>query len=280
MSDQPEDARARIRAWLRATREYEAIYEEGPIGDILAKDADGNFIVPAEEVPRRLFNDSPHCAETIQAYLRANGDPFEIEDYGAYLFRQAGGVLEDGTIDLAVLNRWEAQYREALSMLPGLQSKLDAVRAAQVNLEKVKTENKARREYLELSPAMLFVDHDPMTATGKLFELPDTTAAMHALLERMDGNQEAIDGLRKAVMNYVRDKIGVTNDRAAEYLAFMEGHWQALAVLFDETRMKTFRSIGADLRRCLPPASVPISEIRERLPITVPRRGWWRLFGR
>jgi hypothetical protein len=280
MSDQPEDARVRMRAWLRATREYEAIYEEGPIGDILARDSDGNFIVPAEEVPRRLFNDSPHCAATIQAYIRANGDPFEIEDYGAYLFRQAGGVLEDGTIDIAILDRWEAQYRGALSMLPGLKSKLDAARAAQVNLEKVKPENKARRQSFELSPAMLFVNHDPMIATEKLFELPDTTGAMHALLERMDGNQEAIDGLRKAVVDYVRDKIGVTNDRAAEYLAFMQRHQQALAVLFDETRMKTFRNIGADLLRCLPPASVPVHEIRERLPTTTPRRDWRSLFGR
>jgi hypothetical protein len=280
MSDQPEDARARIRAWLRATREYEAIYKEGPIGDILAKDADGNFIVPAEEVPGRLFNDSPHCAATIQAYLRANGDPFELEVYGGYLFRQAGGVLEDRTIDIAVLDRWEAQYRGALSMLPGLQSKLDAARAAKVSLEKVKAENKAIRESFELSPAMLFVNHDPMMATEKLFELPDTTAAMHALLEQMDGNQEPIDGLRKAVVDYVRDKIGVTNDRAAEYLAFMEGHQQALAVLFDETRMKTFRNIGADLLRYLPPASVPVPETRERLPTTTPRRGWRSLFGR
>jgi len=240
-----------MRAWFRALKEHEALYEEGPIGDIIAKGADGNFIVPVEEVPRRLFNDSPNCAETIKVYLRANGDPFALKDYGAYEFRQAGGFLEDGTIDVAVLERWQAQYRGALSMLPGLQRKLDVARAAKEKLEKVKAEARTRREDFERSPAMLFVNYDAKMATEKLFALPDTRAAIQDLLRRMEGNKRAIAGLQNAVVDHLLEKIGVTNDRAVQYLAFIESHEQALAVLFDEMGMKAFRDIGTDLRQCL-----------------------------
>jgi hypothetical protein len=279
MSDGPDGTQARMRAWLLAQKDYEATFEEGPLDEIPSKDASGHFTIPAKDVPGLLFNDGPTSVAAIQAYLRANADPFALEEYGAFLLRQAGGITPDGAVDLAVLDRWEVRYSGALSVLPGLQSKLDAARKARIALDKAIADKETALDYIRLSPAMLFVDHDPMTATEKFFELPDTTAAMHALVERMNGNQQAIGGLRKSVADFIRDKIGVTNDRAAEYLAFMVAHEQALAVLFEAAKMQTLRDIGADLKRCLP-SPIPMPEIRERLPISAPKRGWRGLFGR
>lgn len=276
----PEEIRRRIREWLKAQREYEETYEEGPIGDVLAKDADGNYIIPPEQVFGVFFDDSPTSADAIQAYLRANGDPRDLEEYGASLFRRAGGVTAEGLADLTVMNEWEARYRSALSMLPGLQNKLDEARSAQVALEAERARHQAEREAFLRSPAGLFIDNDPITATEKLFALPDTTAALRTLVDMMKGDQKTFDSLQSAVVNYILEKVGVTSDRAIEYLAFLTKHEQALAVLFNASKMQTFYNVAAALRQCaLTPSMEP--EGREgRLPTSAPKRGWRRLFGR
>ncbi len=280
MNDESEDIHARMRAWLQAQREYEAAYQEGPVGDILAKDKDDDFLVPTAEVPRYFFNDGPESAANIKAYIRANGDIIGLENYGVYLLRQAGGITAEGNVDLSAVDCWEARYKGALSVLPGLQSKLNEIRRAKIAFDKAIVDRESALDYIRLSPAMLFVNHDPMTATEKLFELPGTTAAMHAILERLKGDEKAINGLRNIVVDYIQKKIGITNDRAQEYLAFLDAHEHALTVLFEETAMQKLRNIGADLRRLLSIPHVPSLEIRERLPPPTPKRGWRSLFGR
>ena len=63
MTDEPDDIRKRLRAYLAASKEYEATFEQSPIADILAKDANGHYIVPVKDIVGRLFNDGqqvPH----------------------------------------------------------------------------------------------------------------------------------------------------------------------------------------------------------------------------
>jgi hypothetical protein len=278
MTDEPDDIRKRLRAYLAASKEYEATFEQSPIADILAKDANGHYIVPVKDIVGRLFNDGPTSAASILAYLRADGDPLILEEYGAYLLRQSEGVEPDGTLDLTVLDDWESRYRGALSVLPGLQNKIDVARAAQGSLDKTVADHQATLDNFELSPAMLYVNHDPMTATEKLFSLHDTAGAMTALLERMNDDPEAIASLQKAVVDYILEKIGVTSDRAAEYLAFMARHEVALADLFGVTKMETFHNVAADLRRSAPQQSSPPEAKEGHSPTTTSKRGWRQLF--
>jgi hypothetical protein len=234
-------------------RDYAGNFPTSPVGEILNKPK-GAFAVPNDQVPGLLFNDGPGSAEAIRVYLHANGDPLPLEDYGAYLLRQSGAVRDDGTLDLQKLTAWEIRYSGALSMLPGLQSKLDVgkldvARQAQEALEKAVANKEADLDRFRRSPAMLFVNHDPMTATRELFALPDTTTAMRTLVKMMEGNRAAIDGLRQAVADYIRDQVGVTDDMAEEYREFLRMHDRALSVLFDNDKMQILRNIAFSLER-------------------------------
>lgn len=269
----PEEIRRKIRKALRVQREYEETYEHGPVGDFLAKDPDGNYVIPSEKALGLFFHDGPTSTAAIRAYLRANGDPLDLEEYGATLFRQAGGVTADGLVDFSILDEWERRYKNALSVLPGLQNKLDEARSARVALEATKARHQAAREAFLCSPAALFLDNDPMAATEKLFALPNTAAAMRSLVDFVKGNQQAFDGLQTAVFNFVRDKVGV----GPEYLKFLEKNEQALSCLFDSSKMQTFHAVAAGIRQ----STLSCPESREgRLPITTVRRGWRRFFGR
>lgn len=272
--------RSRLQAWLRASDDYQKLFEEGPIGKILSRDAAGNYLVSDEDVPKVLFNDRPDSAESIRAYLRANGDPLPLEDYGAHLMRSSGAVKTDGTLDLAVLASWEARFSSALSVLPGLRSKIEMARNAQTALEEAIARHKAAKEAFLQSPALLFAEHDPMTATEKLFMLPDSAEAMRSLLHYTDANQNVVDGLQRAVTDYILQRIGVTEERASEYLEFIARHEQALIILFGEPKMETFRNVAADLRRSIRCTQVEPEPRGGRFPTSAPRRGWLRLFGK
>jgi hypothetical protein len=153
-------------------------------------------------------------------------------------------------------------------VLPGLQGKLDVAREAQERVERSIADKEAALDYIRLSPAMLYVEHEPMTATEKLFALPDTAEAMRALLERMAGNREAFEGLQRCVIDYILQKVGVTHDRAT--------HEQALAELFDETKMQTFRNVAEDLRRSsVTPLPEP-EDIHATHQNARSRRSWWQ----
>jgi hypothetical protein len=255
-------------------RDYAGDFPTSPVGEILTKQG-GAFAVPSDQVLGLFFNDGQESAEAIRAYLRANGDdPLILEEYGAYLMRQSGVVRDDGTLDRQKLTAWEIRYGVALSMLPGLRSKLAAARQAQEALEKVEADGEAALNRFRLSPAMLFVDHDPMTATKKLFALPDTATAMRSLVEMMEGNQAPIDGLRKAIVDHIRDQVGVTDDRAADYLEFLRMHDRALSIVFDNDKMQIFRDIAFSLEKetqnpRVDPLPVKIAE-EERTEVQIP----------
>jgi hypothetical protein len=259
----------------KGLRDYVGHFPVNPLAEVL-EERDGKLVIPNDQVCAIFFNDSAESADAIRAYLRADGDPLSLEDYGGYLLRQSGVIAGDGSLDLQKLTDWEQRYASALSVLPGLQGKLDVAREAQERVERSIADKEAALDYIRLSPAMLYVEHEPMTATEKLFSLPDTAEAMRALLERMAGNRQALEGLQRCVIDYLLQKVGVTHDRAAQYITFIHTHEQALAELFDETKMQTFRDVAEDLRRSsVTPAPEP-EDIQAPHQNARSRRSWWQ----
>jgi hypothetical protein len=258
-----EDQRQKLDDWLNATldyfkkfgmyptvgdligngeRNYSGVFPSNPVGEMLAE-RDGTHIVPSHLVPSLIFDEGPQGAETVSAYLRATGDTAHLENAGWSLLRQSGAIGDDNKVDLQKLTAWENRYKGALSMLPGFQRKLERLRQSREKLDSFRR-----------SPAMLFIDNDPATATRKLFALPDTTSAMRILVDMTNDPahpepQKTIGGMQKAVVNYIRDEVGVTDDKATEFLEFFRKHEQALAILFDAEKMQTLKGIAADLER-------------------------------
>jgi hypothetical protein len=274
MTTETDDTTKTVQALFIELDRRQAILDEAPIADILARDTNGRHIIQHEDVPGRFFHDGPASAPSIRAYLRAGGNPQPLEEFGGSLLRQCGGVKPDGTLDLAVLDAWENRYQSALSELPGLQSQLNKARAAQGTLDKAIADHQAKIEEFRRSPAMLYINHDPMTATEKLFALPNTAEAMVTLLKMAGGDQQGIDGLQKAVVNYILEKVGVNIDQAAEYLAFISRHEKALTALFGAAKMENLHNVAAAIQR-----SLVAQHSERRSPMTPPRRGWRRLFG-
>jgi hypothetical protein len=117
----------------KGLRDYVGHFPVNPLGEVL-EERDGKLVIPNDQVCAIFFNDSAESADAIRAYLRADGDPLSLEDYGGYLLRQSGVIAGDGALDLQKLADWEQRYASALSVLPGLQGKLDVAREAQGRL--------------------------------------------------------------------------------------------------------------------------------------------------
>jgi hypothetical protein len=123
--------------------DYSGQFQPNQVGEIIEKKANGEFRIPDDKVVSRFFNGDAGSEAAIRDYLKADGDPLPLEDYGAYLLRQSGAICEDGTIDIPQLTAWEARFRSALSMLPGLQSKIDEAGTAKQKLEKAHNSGKS-----------------------------------------------------------------------------------------------------------------------------------------
>jgi hypothetical protein len=253
MDELSEDAKLRLKQYLEAEQKFEDTYERGPVAELLARTPGGEYVIPAAEVPQKLFHDGPTSGDDIRALIQAGGNIEVVENYAAFMLRTSEVFKPDGItiVDLKSLDAWTAKYSMALSALPNFSVKLQKVREEQKKLAQliIAQRKNLRDEFLSV-PVRLFIENDAMTAIEKIFDLPDTTAAFQDLTVKLGRIKEgSIEGLKKGVADYIIQKIGVTNDRRLPYLRFFDAQKEALRVLFGEEGIRKFDRIAADLRR-------------------------------
>jgi hypothetical protein len=94
--------KAAWEALIALEKQHDDLYEQGPLSKVLAKDSNGNPLVADEDIPGLFFHDGPTNAADILTFIRLDGDPLILEDFGAYLMRQAA-QKDEGRFDLANL---------------------------------------------------------------------------------------------------------------------------------------------------------------------------------
>jgi hypothetical protein len=279
MTDTPHD---QFRKALTAALDFDETYNDGPVGRILAQDANGNYLVSLEDVPTHFFHTGAAAADDIRAFIAAGGDICVLEDYAAFVLRSSGIIKADSSADIDALNGWIAAHSVAISALPGFRQKLDNLLQAQYAL---KHAVEAREEALvdfHSKPGALFLHNDPITAVEKLFALPLPAQAMSDLISQIENDSNTLDGLQRAVIGFITDRIGVGINSHPAFCEFLDENREVLALLFEDEKIRTFDNIAADLKRSALSSQAdslaPMTKSAKNGSITQSR--WARIFRR
>ena len=228
--DDPE-AMLRLRAAKDATIARVRTFDNQYMKPLLEKAITGqDYKVAAEKVASRIFNTQIDAAARIDS-LRAAIGVEEADNLltGYALDRVAKEVVRDGVTDAKKLENWRAKNADALKALPNLGAKLkdtasliDAVSTqAKARIESLDAEKKrAVGPFLESSTGVL-IGNDPRAvdaAVGSILTGQNAAVKMKELRSAMQGNPDALEGLRKAVVDNVVNRFAkITQGPAGEF---------------------------------------------------------------
>lgn len=221
--------------------------------------------MPSGVVPARIFNASPKSPEAIAQLRAAIGDEAATDAIQSYavgeVLRVAG--RPDGTLDPARLNAWRRSHANALSALPGLDARLaDAGRASAAIADVATAREQARKAAQQGALGRLLqVDapEDVSRIVGGVFSAQDATARMRAIRQAVGDDPEAVQGLRRAVVDHIAGRFvgnvevgtsGTGGMRSDGFQTFVRQNAGALRAAGLETRdLRILDSIAADLQR-------------------------------
>ena len=174
-------------------------------------------------------------------------------------------VKPDGTIDAKAVADWKKQYSGALKALderkPGFSSSFDkAGEAADKLAEFGETRQKLEREAQKSAAAKFIGLTDPREVEnriGQMLTTPrDGVTQMRQLLKQAKNDPAAVEGLRKAAIDYVARKFsnvaesGTTEQKllsSASFQKLVRDFEPNLSVLFNPEQINTLRAIAKDL---------------------------------
>lgn len=171
-------------------------------------------------VAQRIFHPGPQSFDHIQTYRAAVGagraDPL-LAHYAVDRLRQSA-LREDGTLDPARLANFRRMHADALRAMPELDARIvDAETAGHAMADAAK----ARDDVLDAAQygalGRLVGAHDVAEVThiiGSIFDRGDSARQMWRLRTAIGSNQQAREGLRKAVVDYMLQRF-VSNTEAA-----------------------------------------------------------------
>jgi predicted nucleic acid-binding Zn-ribbon protein len=229
--DDPE-AMLRLRAAKDATIARVRTFDNLYLKPLLEKAVTGQeYKVAAEKVAGNIFNTQIDAAARIDA-LRAAVGVEKADDLltGYALDRVVKEVVRDGATDAKKLESWRAKNADALKALPDLDAKLkdtasliDAVSArAKARTKSLDAEKKrAVGPFLESSTGVL-IGNDPKAvdaAVGSILTGQNAATKMKELRSAMRRSPDALEGLRKAVVDNVVSRFTkVTQGHAGEFV--------------------------------------------------------------
>lgn len=290
------DAAEALRTASTAARQRFGTFGTGANADVLAGDGRGGFRLEDGRVGAKYFGPGPTAREEIRRLREAAGDTRamdELADYAASQVRRSAGA--DGRFDPAATQRWVDSHAEALAEFPGLRERIvaaadaegvargaeragtqavreteragvasqaDAVRQGAVTTREARTISDAEREGFQRSGLGRFLRvEDPSevpTAIGRIMGRDDRVTALRALRAQVEGDPEAIEGVRRGMADFIRamatstKEAGVTGameTRAAALQKFMRQNGPAMRVFLSAEDLRSMTAIGEELQR-------------------------------
>jgi len=258
-------ARGRLITASTGTKQRARDFNDGANGSILRRSGgEGPYRLQNAAVPEKLFFPGGRSAENIKRFRKAVGDDRamgHLQDYAVSSMRRAAETPE-GIIDPKKLEGWKRRHGEALKAFPALNAKFaDAAKASQAAIDA----GASRAAQLDEAQKGVFgkligAEHpdDITRMVGSVFGRQDASAVMGQLARAVSGNPEAIQGLRKSVVDHMLGRL-VSNTEAAtsgrallksdQFQSFIKQNRAALKRVFGEHELDQMQAIADDLQR-------------------------------
>lgn len=259
------EAYDRLRAASDATKARAQTYDEGVVGDVLARSgSQGPFNVPAAVVPEKLFRRGAMGAEGMRALQQASNSPETMATVRDYAISNLRRVAEtaDGTLDPAKVAVWRKAHADALRAMPEVDRMLAGpVEASEAMANLAISRKQAMDAYQSGAVARLIgLDNaaDVTKAVGAIFDARNPVQLMRQLANDVKGNPEAEAGLRKAVADHMVQRLrsmteaGTTGEKqlqAAGFQKFVTNNEAALREVLTPGEVSMLKAIAADLER-------------------------------
>ncbi|MFG1211035.1 hypothetical protein V5F72_01275 [Xanthobacter flavus] len=257
-----EAAADRLKVASEATKQRAQTFDQGPVGEVMRGATSDNYTLPAGVVPGRFFRPGPRGFEAMQDLKSAYpGAMNQIRAYAISTLRR-DAMLPDGTLDPAKVQRWRQVHADTLRAIPEVDKMLaDPVKAADA-LARMAAFKKEQIDTFEKGAAgRLLGLNDPADVTktiGGIFSRQDAVQQMARLARETAGNEEARNGLRKAVADYINLRfIGNTEGAASgtdmmrsdAFQQFLRQNVPALKQVLSGPEIMTLQAVAADLKR-------------------------------
>ncbi|GLI24558.1 hypothetical protein GGQ86_004261 [Xanthobacter flavus] len=259
-----EAALDRLRSASEATKQRAQTFDSGRVGGTIQRSgAAGPFQMEASVVPGRFFVAGPRGFEAMQALRNASpGAMAQVREYAISTLRKAAQSPIDGTLDPAKVQAWRQKHADALRAIPEVDRMLaDPVQASET-LARLATARKEQMDaFQQGAVARLLNLSDPADVTktiGGIFSRQDAVQQMARLARETAGNEEARNGLRKAVADYVNLRFvgntegaasGTDMMRSDAFQQFLRQNTPALRQVLSGPEIMTLQAIAADLKR-------------------------------
>lgn len=258
------EAYGRLREASAATRQRAQTYDEGLVGDVLARSgSQGPFHVPATAVAEKFFRRGSMGAEGMRALQAANNSPetaAAIRDYAIKSLRDF--AQRDGMLDPARVEAWRRAHADALRAIPEIDRMLASpVQASETMAQLAAARRQAMDNYQAGAVARVIgLDNatDVTKAVGSVFEARNPVQLMRQLAGAVRGNPEAEAGLRKAVADHMTQRLrsmteaGTSSEKqlkAAAFQRFVADNEPALKEVLRPGEVAMLKEIAADIER-------------------------------
>ena len=211
------------------------------------------------ELASKFFAKGPVGAAKMRQFSEAVGDRPDamrsMEDWAAHDF--ANAAVRDGRVNANLAERWLRDHDAALSVFPQLKHRFADAAEAQRTAEDAIASHIAARQAFEKSSAGIMLGEDPVKAIGRVFTDANAPKTARELMKLTAHSPEAQNGLRRAAVEYIRQKlegstpaVGTEDDflRPGQFRKWVDANDRTLNELFPDG-IGRFRRIADDLRR-------------------------------
>jgi hypothetical protein len=224
-------------------------------------------MMPSAGVTSSIWKAGNAGADTVRSTLKAANNSHEAVDAVRSMAAQSlRDRAENGVITPKILDAWKKQHGPALSALeesaPGTAAKFENAASAGEHLARVAEDRKAALDAYQKSAAgkLLKVDDpaDVVKSVGSILGRNDSVQQMRALAKEAAKNPDAMTGLRKAVVEYMENKL-ISNTEAGTsgrnliksdaFQTFLGKNFTALRQVFSDEELNTMRAVAQDLKR-------------------------------
>lgn len=257
-------AAGRLKAASEATKQRAQTFDSGRVGSTIQRSgAAGPFQMEASVVPGRFFVPGPRGFEAMQALRNASpGAMSQVREYAISTLRKAAQSPIDGTLDPAKVQAWRQKHADALRAMPEVDRMLaDPVQASETLVRLATARKEQMDAFQQGAVARLLNVEDPADVSkiiGGIFSRQDAVQQMTRLARETAGNEEARNGLRKAVADYVNLRFvgntegaasGTDMMRSDAFQQFLRQNTPALRQVLSGPEIMTLQAIAADLKR-------------------------------
>lgn len=166
------------------------------------------------EVRAQYLKPGPKGTEAIQQYVKdSGGSPGAMQALDdAITGSMREKVMPGGVWDAKAYQAWLKQYGPALAERPQLAAQLADASAAQDALADLDARTLTAKTDLRNSAARFFIGTDPHTAVTRLMAAADPGTEAASLMKMMASDPDAVEGLRKAVADWITAKTNSTSE--------------------------------------------------------------------